>query len=45
MSWKGGSTSWLPMKDLKETDPLEVVDSALANQIEQGQHLLESSLV
>ena len=31
--FKDGSTSWIPLKDLKESNPLEVAEYAVANQI------------
>jgi len=34
VEWRDGSTSWLPLKTLKETNPIEVAEYAKANQIE-----------
>ena len=33
VQWKVGSTSWTPLKDLKESNPVEVVEYAVANKI------------
>ena len=33
VQWKDGSTSWTPLKDLKESNPVEVVEYAVANKI------------
>ena len=33
VEWKDGSTSWLPLKELKETNPVEVAQYAKSNQI------------
>jgi hypothetical protein len=33
IEWKDGSTSWLPLKALKETNPVEVAVYAVDNQI------------
>ena len=33
VSWKDGSTSWVPLKDLKESNPVEVAEYAVANKI------------
>jgi hypothetical protein len=33
IEWKDGSTSWLPLKELKETNPVEVSMYAVDNQI------------
>ena len=32
--WKDGSTSWEPLKDLKESNPLQVAEYAVANDID-----------
>jgi hypothetical protein len=34
VEWKDGSTSWLPLKTLKETNPIRVADYAKANRID-----------
>ena len=34
VQWKDGTTSWEPLKSLKETNPVEVADYAVANKIE-----------
>lgn len=33
VQWKDGSTSWIPLKDLKESNPIEVAEYAVANKI------------
>ena len=33
VQWKDGSTSWTPLKDLKESNPVEVAEYAVANKI------------
>jgi hypothetical protein len=33
VSWKDGSTTWVPLKDLKELNPIEVAEYAVANKI------------
>lgn len=33
VSWKDGSSSWVPLKDLKESFPVEVAEYALVNKI------------
>jgi predicted hotdog family 3-hydroxylacyl-ACP dehydratase len=33
VSWKDGSTSWVPLKDLKESHPVQVAEYALVNKI------------
>jgi hypothetical protein len=33
VSWKDGSTTWVPLKDLKESNPIEVAEYAVANKI------------
>ena len=32
--WKDGSTSWIPLKDLKESNPVEVAEFAKARGID-----------
>ena len=32
--WKDGSTSWIPLKELKESNPVEVAEYAVANEID-----------
>ena len=31
VAWKGGTSSWVPLKDLKESHPIEMAEYALAN--------------
>ena len=33
VEWKDGSTSWIPLKDLKDSNPVEVSEYAVANKI------------
>ena len=33
VEWKDGTSSWIPLKDLKESNPVEVAEYAVANQI------------
>jgi hypothetical protein len=33
VSWANGDSSWLPMKDVKESNPIELAEYAVANQI------------
>ena len=33
VQWKDGSTSWIPLKDLKESNPVEVAEYAVTNKI------------
>jgi len=33
IEWRDGLTSWLPLKDIKDTNPLELVQYTLANGI------------
>ena len=33
VSWKDGSTTWVPLKDLKESHPVQVAEYALVNKI------------
>ena len=33
MSWKDGSTSWVPLKDLKESNPVKVAEYVVVNKI------------
>ena len=33
VSWKDGSSNWIPLKDLKESNPVEVAEYALVNKI------------
>ena len=35
VEWKDGSSSWVPLKDLKVSNPVEVAEYAAANQIDQ----------
>ena len=34
IEWKDGSTTWEPLKDLKESNPIEVSEYAIANKID-----------
>jgi hypothetical protein len=34
VEWRDGSTSWLPLKQLKESNPVEVAEYAKANQLD-----------
>jgi hypothetical protein len=31
VKWKDGTTTWIPLKDLKETNPVELAEYAIAN--------------
>jgi hypothetical protein len=33
IQWKDSTTSWIPLKDLKESNPIETAEYAIANQI------------
>ena len=33
VTWKDGSSSWVPLKDLKESNPVQVAEYAVANKI------------
>jgi hypothetical protein len=33
VEWRDGTTDWLPLKDLKESYPVQVVEYAVANKI------------
>ena len=35
VQWKDGTTSWLPLKELKESNPVETAEYAVANKIDQ----------
>ena len=35
VEWRDGSTSWLPLKDVKDANPLELAQYAIANQISE----------
>ena len=35
VQWKGGETSWVPLKDLKEAYPVQLAEYAVANEIEK----------
>jgi hypothetical protein len=35
VEWKDGSTSWIPLKDIKDTNPVEVAEYAIVNKIDQ----------
>ena len=34
VTWKSGETSWVPLKDLKESNPIELAEYAVANRID-----------
>ena len=34
VEWKDGTTSWLPLKEIKETNPVEVANYAISNQLD-----------
>jgi hypothetical protein len=34
VEWKDGTTTWVPLKDIKDTNPVEVAEYAITNQIE-----------
>jgi hypothetical protein len=34
VEWKDGAVMWVPLKDLKETNPIEVAEYAIANKID-----------
>ena len=33
VEWRDGSTAWVPLKDLKDTNPVELAEYAVANKI------------
>ena len=33
MEWKDGTTSWIPLKDLKESNPVQIAEYAVTNKI------------
>jgi hypothetical protein len=35
LEWKDGTTDWLPLKDLKESYPVQVAEYAVANKISE----------
>jgi len=35
VEWRDGSTSWLPLKDVKDANPLELAQYAVANKISE----------
>jgi len=35
LEWRDGTTSWLPLKDMKEANPLELAEYAVANKLEE----------
>jgi hypothetical protein len=39
VEWKDGTTSWLPLKELKETNPVKVSNYAIANSIDSKPNL------
>jgi hypothetical protein len=36
VSWKDGSSDWIPLKESKESNPVEVAEYAVANKIAKG---------
>jgi hypothetical protein len=39
IQWKDGSTSWEPLKTLKETNPVEIAEYVLASKMHPNPHL------
>lgn len=35
VEWKDGTTSWLPLKDLKDSNPIELAEYAVANKVSE----------
>ena len=35
VDWKSGTSTWVPLKDLKESNPVELAEYAVANQINE----------
>jgi hypothetical protein len=35
VEWMDGSTTWVPLKDLKETNPVELAEYAIANKLQE----------
>ena len=35
VEWKGGSSEWVPLVDLKHSDPVEFSEYAVANQLQE----------
>jgi hypothetical protein len=35
VQWKDGTTSWIPLKELKESNPVETAEYAVANKLDQ----------
>lgn len=35
LQWKGGTQSWIPLKDLKDSNPIELAEYAVANGLER----------
>ena len=33
MEWKDGSVDWVPLKDLKQSNPVDMAEYAVANEI------------
>ena len=33
VNWKDGTSDWIPLKDLKESNPIEVAEYAVANKL------------
>lgn len=34
VSWKDGTTTWVPLKDLKESHPIQIAEYAIGNKID-----------
>ncbi len=43
VAWLDGSTDWIPLKDLKESNPVEVAEYAVAKKFKRNLHLLGGS--
>ena len=39
VEWKDGKKRWIDLKDLKESNPIEVVECAVANRIFEEAHI------
>jgi hypothetical protein len=40
VEWKDGSTSWIPLKDIKDMNPVEVAEYVIATRSNMNPHLL-----
>ena len=43
--WKDGSQSWIPLKDVKESNPLETADYAISRGSIKSQHSYGGSTI